>query len=724
MICLMNMIPMMGGPGPRSVVAQLVAAESDGFVGRRRGEAMRARGARVRVVRVRDAWGVWVVPLLVVGGVAGSHVTWTLEPREAIGSAGLAGLAGSEGSRGGSRAWRGVMALEHDPEHRRADRARVDRLPGERGGGEKGVEKGDVGDLGEVARFGRRGGRRGLLQGAAADADEVAADEVAADAGAGLGWGATALNGMLRSYGYFYATIGLGTPPQRFTVITDTGSTVTYVPSQECQACGDHTDPKFNVSASSSYAEVACSSAKCVSPSPACSDAAVGSAGRCGYKRAYQEGSQQHGYMVSETLTLGDPGKIRADPNGSDTDWGYDSRPLVVPDMTVGLDTYETNMIKTQMADGIMGLGKSDYGIVQQFYAAGAIPSRTVVVCYGNPFRTYWGMEKPNLGVLSIGDHPQVLDWSQPEGPVTWTKSIGGTAFHRVQATGMTVGSTRVLAGSPLWNKPVVIDSGTTFTYVPNDALKEIVAALKAHHAALGHAEVAGPVKGDVCWAGMEEVEVDEIEAMWPKISFTFSDGKKIFLGMHQYTFLGNDATFCVGLFGTVNSWLFGGIMHRDLFVVMAQDDDRIGFLDAPCTELVVDPADLKPTPPPTPRPPTPAPTPGPTRAPTPSPPDSGAPPPDSGPASGSSYAGVLLGALIFLGCGGGLAYLAYLYAVRNGPSRMDETAEFLPAEAFSSSDYQVELGSVPRNGTRPVSAATRASPGVFSLASDSDSDA
>jgi hypothetical protein len=39
---------------------------------------------------------------------------------------------------------------------------------------------------------------------------------------------------------YFYAQLGLGTPPHNFSTIIDTGSTVTYVPCANCAHCGVH----------------------------------------------------------------------------------------------------------------------------------------------------------------------------------------------------------------------------------------------------------------------------------------------------------------------------------------------------------------------------------------------------------------------------------------------------------------------------------------------------
>ena len=49
------------------------------------------------------------------------------------------------------------------------------------------------------------------------------------------------LHGAVRDYGYFYAELHLGTPSNRYHVIVDTGSTMTYVPCVSCGSnCGTH----------------------------------------------------------------------------------------------------------------------------------------------------------------------------------------------------------------------------------------------------------------------------------------------------------------------------------------------------------------------------------------------------------------------------------------------------------------------------------------------------
>ena len=73
---------------------------------------------------------------------------------------------------------------------------------------------------------------------------------------------------LYQGYGTHYLDLWVGTPPQRQTVIVDTGSSVTAFPCTGCESCGTdpatgvvyHLDPDYNKSASSTYREAQCSS--------------------------------------------------------------------------------------------------------------------------------------------------------------------------------------------------------------------------------------------------------------------------------------------------------------------------------------------------------------------------------------------------------------------------------------------------------------------------------
>jgi hypothetical protein len=48
------------------------------------------------------------------------------------------------------------------------------------------------------------------------------------------------LHDDLLTKGYYTSRVFIGTPPQEFALIVDTGSTVTYVPCSSCTHCGPH----------------------------------------------------------------------------------------------------------------------------------------------------------------------------------------------------------------------------------------------------------------------------------------------------------------------------------------------------------------------------------------------------------------------------------------------------------------------------------------------------
>ena len=57
---------------------------------------------------------------------------------------------------------------------------------------------------------------------------------------------------LFEGIGTHYAHIYVGTPPQRVSVIVDTGSHHTAFPCEGCSNCGTHTDAYYKPSASSS----------------------------------------------------------------------------------------------------------------------------------------------------------------------------------------------------------------------------------------------------------------------------------------------------------------------------------------------------------------------------------------------------------------------------------------------------------------------------------------
>ena len=141
------------------------------------------------------------------------------------------------------------------------------------------------------------------------------------------------LSGDLMSRGYYAITVMVGTPPQRFSLIVDTGSSITALPCAECESCGAHANPPFVPASSLTFRHVGCSEAQysCTS----CQGDA------CEYHVSYQEGSSYSGYLASDVVRLGAGDGCAA------------------LRFAFGCATAETGHFRSQQADGIMGLASS-----------------------------------------------------------------------------------------------------------------------------------------------------------------------------------------------------------------------------------------------------------------------------------------------------------------------------------------------------------------------------
>eukprot|EP00897_Mesotaenium_endlicherianum_P007433 jgi/Mesen1/6718/ME000344S06002 len=163
------------------------------------------------------------------------------------------------------------------------------------------------------------------------------------------------LYGDVLSRGYYYANIWMGTPAQRFALIVDTGSTVTYVPCSTCTHCGSHQDSPYVPAASSTYEAVSCEAELC----PLCDIEE-----RCVYTRHYAEESSSSGTLASDVVGFGDASS------------------LVGQRILFGCEMKETGDLFTQKADGIVGLGRGPLGLVDQLHGGGGMADE-FSLCYG-----------------------------------------------------------------------------------------------------------------------------------------------------------------------------------------------------------------------------------------------------------------------------------------------------------------------------------------------------
>ena len=248
--------------------------------------------------------------------------------------------------------------------------------------------------------------------------------------------------------GSFYSHIWVGTPPQRVSVIVDTGSHYTAFPCVGCK-CGVHMDPYFDPSKSSS------------SLIPRCS----GGATKCFMKQSYSEGSSWHAYKVRDRMWLGGESLLSM-PNAFN----------LSTDFEFGCQDVETGLFRTQHVDGIMGLSGASDTYPHVLHANGVSKSKVFALCFrhGGGVLTVGGVDP------SIHLKPDVIVFAKQVS----RKAAGWFAVRLLDVLFRHPKTNQVVSiGVPFYKfntgKGVIIDSGTTDTYLPSSAQAQFLSLFK-----------------------------------------------------------------------------------------------------------------------------------------------------------------------------------------------------------------------------------------------------
>ncbi|XP_010481906.1 PREDICTED: aspartic proteinase-like protein 2 isoform X2 [Camelina sativa] len=351
----------------------------------------------------------------------------------------------------------------------------------------------------------------------------------------------------LLSNGYYTTRLWIGTPPQEFALIVDTGSTVTYVPCSTCKQCGKHQDPKFQPELSSSYQALKCN------PDCNCDDEGK----LCVYERRYAEMSSSSGVLSEDLISFGNESQLS-------------------PQRAVfGCENVETGDLFSQRADGIMGLGRGKLSVVDQLVDKGVIED-TFSLCYG-------GME--------VGGGAMVLGKIYPPAGMVFSHSDPfRSPYYNIDLKQMHVAGKSLKLNPKVFNGKhgTVLDSGTTYAYFPKEAFIAIKAAVIKEIPSLKRIHGPDPNYDDVCFSGAGR-DVAEIHNFFPEIAMEFGNGQNLILSPENYLFRHTKVrgAYCLGIFPDRDSTtLLGGIVVRNTLVTYDRENDKLGFLKTNCSDL------------------------------------------------------------------------------------------------------------------------------------------
>lgn len=269
-------------------------------------------------------------------------------------------------------------------------------------------------------------------------------------------------SGLIANGGEYFMSISIGTPPTKVLAIADTASDLTWIQCKPCEHCYEQNGPIFDKTHSSTYKTEPCDSKPCnalAKKEQGCDQ----SRNICKYRYGYADNSSTEGHIATETIYF-------------DSSSGS---PVPFPGTVFGCG-YNNSGTFDRTGSGIIGLGRGPLSLVSQI---GSSIGKKFSYCLSNTSYTTNGTGVIKLGTNSIPSNPS------KGSAVLTTPLIYKTqnTYYYLNLEAITVGKTKIPypggGGYGLNEKTagnIIIDSGTTFTFLESGFYNDFGAAVEA----------------------------------------------------------------------------------------------------------------------------------------------------------------------------------------------------------------------------------------------------
>ncbi|KAI4364235.1 hypothetical protein MLD38_020356 [Melastoma candidum] len=365
--------------------------------------------------------------------------------------------------------------------------------------------------------------------------------------------------------GLYFTKVKLGSPPREFNVQIDTGSDILWVTCSSCSDCPQSSGlgiqlNLFDSASSSSAYLVSCTDPICASQIRTAATECSPQGNQCSYTFRYGDGSGTSGHYVSDALYFNMVFGESLIANSS--------APIVF-----GCSTHQSgDLTKSDKAiDGIFGFGQGDLSVISQLSSHGVTPKVFSHCLKG---------DGSGGGIMVLGE---ILDPNIVYSPLVPAQPHYNLNLQSISINGQPLPiDPSVFATST--NRGTIVDSGTTLTYLVQDAFDPFVNAITNMVS-----QSASPIisKGRQCY-----LVSSSLSQIFPTVSFNFIGDATLSLKPEEYLihvgYTEGAALWCIG-FEKVQEGvtILGDLVLKDKIFVYDIARQRIGWAPYDCSMAV-----------------------------------------------------------------------------------------------------------------------------------------
>ncbi|XP_068657080.1 aspartic proteinase CDR1-like [Aristolochia californica] len=341
---------------------------------------------------------------------------------------------------------------------------------------------------------------------------------------------------VLPNGGDYLMTLALGTPPVKILAIADTGSDLIWTQCKPCENCYKQDDPLFDPESSSSYRNVSCQSAPCQGLRSSCSS------GSCQYQYSYGDQSYTIGTLATETFTFDST-------SGSKVKF---------PKSVFGCG-HENQGTFTSRGAGLVGLGGGSLSLIRRL---GSSIDGKFSYCLV-PLT-----DDSASSVLSFGRDAIVSGQGAVSTPLV---KADPDTFYYLSLEKITVGKKVIEFPNPEGN--IIIDSGTTLTYLISSVFDELTSAVSS---VIDLTPVKDPQQlFQLCYRA-------KADAKLPYLNFGFSGANLRLAPLNTFIEV-EEGIICLAVLPSDGLMIFGNVAQQNYKVGYDLAEGTVSFASKDC---------------------------------------------------------------------------------------------------------------------------------------------